>query len=90
MNTDTGQFVEEDRAEQWMQRLTIGEIIKIKGEELEVVKIEGRECTLKLLSAAERFGKADMDALREMTRKPLFEQPEGKDRKNRDKRHRGS
>lgn len=89
MDTNAGQFVQEDRAEQWMQRLTVGEIVKIKDEELEVVKIEGRECTLKLRSAAERFGEVDMDALRESLRVSSFAPViKGKDRKLRDKRKR--
>jgi hypothetical protein len=57
MNTNSGEFVEEARAEAWMKRLELGEPIKIKGEELEVVKIERREVTLKLLSVGERVQK---------------------------------
>lgn len=55
MNSQTGHFVKEDRAEQWMQRVEIGEVVKIKGEELEIVEIEGRHIKLKLLSAEDRI-----------------------------------
>ena len=55
MNSNTGEFVDEERAESWMQRIEVGETIKIKGEELEVVRIGDREITLKLLSHAERL-----------------------------------
>ncbi len=55
MDTDAGRFVEDEKAETWMQRLDIGEVVKIKGEELEVVKIEGRLVVLKLLNSEERF-----------------------------------
>lgn len=54
MDSNAGEFIEEKRAEVWMQRIEVGEVIKIKDEELEVVKIETREITLKLLSAHER------------------------------------
>jgi len=54
MDTNAGEFVGEERAEAWMQRIEVGEIVKIKGEKLEVVRIEKREITLKLLSAYER------------------------------------
>jgi hypothetical protein len=39
-----------------MQRIGVGEVIKIKGEECEVVKIGRREITLKLLSTTDREG----------------------------------
>jgi hypothetical protein len=54
MNPSSGEFVDEDRSESWMQRIEVGEVIKIKGEECEVVKIGRREITLKLLSSADR------------------------------------
>lgn len=54
MDPMSGRFVEEDKAEAWMGRISIGEIIKIKGEELEVVEIEGRHIRLKLLSSEDR------------------------------------
>lgn len=59
MDTNAGEFVEEKRAEAWMQRIEIGEVVKIKGEELEVVRIEKREITLKLLGQIERIHRAD-------------------------------
>lgn len=55
MDTNAGEFVEEERAERWMQRLQVGEIVKIKGEELQVVSTDKREVTLRLLSAADRL-----------------------------------
>jgi len=86
MNTDTGEFVGPDRAEAWMERLGIGEIVKIKGEELEVIRIEGREVTLKLRSWEDRFvDTKTIEALRELTKTPLFK---GKEKRQRDKRHR--
>ncbi len=50
MDPMAGRFVEEDRAEKWMARVEIGEVVKIKGEELEIVEIGDRTLTLKLLS----------------------------------------
>lgn len=61
MDTNAGEFVGEDRVEQWMQRIAVGETVKIKGEELEVVKIERREITLKLLSYEERIAKGTLE-----------------------------
>ena len=55
MDTNRGRFVEEESAEAWMQRISVGEIIKIHGEECEVTEIAGRTVTLKLLSAEERM-----------------------------------
>ena len=54
MNTDTGEFVEDSKAEKWMQRLDIGEVVKLKGEECEVVAIEDREVRLKLMNSEDR------------------------------------
>ncbi len=54
MDSNAGEFVGDERAEAWMQRIQVGEIVKIKGEELEVVEIGRREITLKLLSRYER------------------------------------
>ena len=61
MDTNAGRFVEEESAEKWMQSISVGETIKIKGEECEVVSIDGRELTLKLLSAEDRMRK-ELDA----------------------------
>lgn len=55
MDTNSGRFVEEENAEAWMERISVGEIIKIKGEELEVVQIHQREIVLKLRSADDRI-----------------------------------
>ena len=55
MDTNSGRFVEEENADRWMQRLEVGETIKIKGEELRVVEISGRRVTLELKSATERM-----------------------------------
>ena len=70
MDPNSGRFVEEQYAESWMQRIEIGETIKIKGEECEVTAIGDRHITLRLLSADERMAKAfggslvtDMDSL---------------------------
>lgn len=57
MNPQTGMFVQEDRAEKWMQRVEVGEIVKIKGEELEIVEIEDRHIKLRLLSVEDRVRK---------------------------------
>jgi hypothetical protein len=54
MNPSSGEFIDVDRAENWMQRIYVGEVIKIKGEECEVVTIGRREITLKLLSTTDR------------------------------------
>ena len=54
MNTDTGEFVGEDQAEPWMEKVSIGEVVPIKGNPTEVVRIEGRELTLKLMSIGDR------------------------------------
>lgn len=63
MDTNSGRFVGEDDAEPWMERLTVGEVVKIKGAELRVVVIEDRRVTLELTSAAERrFAAALLDA----------------------------
>ncbi len=93
MNPQTGQFVQEDRAEQWMQRVEIGEVVKIKGEELEIVEIEGRHIKLKLLSAEDRMQKVfdvmdieyeSLDGLRGSLQnenaRSLFKQPANKKR----------
>lgn len=79
MDPMSGRFVEEERAEQWMARVEVGEVVKIKGEELEIVKIEGREMTLKLLSAEDRGRRAigdafeGLDAMRESAREHNIE-----------------
>lgn len=54
MDTNAGEFVSEERAEAWMQRIQVGEVVKIKSEELEVVGIGKHEITLKLLSQRDR------------------------------------
>jgi hypothetical protein len=75
MDPNAGEFIEEERAEAWMERIAVGEVIKLKGEECEVMKIERREVTLKLLSAHERtmkgmstFAQEESAAAREITR----------------------
>lgn len=84
MNPQTGQFVQEDRAEAWMQRVEVGEVVKIKGEELEIIEIKGREIKLKLLSTEDRmhkngdeyFALSDLrNAIQEHNARSLFEQP---------------
>lgn len=86
MNTETGEFVELDRAEKWMEKLAIDEIVMIKGGYLTVVKIQGREVTLKLLSAEDRVLLVPQDIIREMTQTPKFG---GKEKKQRDHKHGG-
>ena len=54
MDPNVGRFIEEENAEKWMETLEIGEIVKIKGEELEVAEIGDRTVTFKLRSAMER------------------------------------
>lgn len=54
MDTNQGRFVEEEQAESWMQRIQVGEIIKIKGEECRVEAIGSHIVTLKLLNPSER------------------------------------
>ena len=58
MDTQSGRFVDERGAEPWMPRIAVGEIVNLKGEELEVQEIRERTILLKLLSAAERAARA--------------------------------
>jgi hypothetical protein len=39
MNTDTGQFVDSSKAKVWMKRFHLGEVVKLKDEECEVLEI---------------------------------------------------
>lgn len=55
MDTNAGRFVEEKIAERWMQRIEVDEIIKIKGEECRVVRINGRRLEVELLSSDDRL-----------------------------------
>lgn len=73
MDAMSGRFVEESSAEDWMQRLEIGEKVMIKGEELRVVVIEDRRVTLELSSAMERMvAEAEAsDSLMEMRERML-------------------
>ena len=54
MNTNSGEFVDDSRAEQWMKRVEVGQVIKILEEEFEITSIGQREMTVKLLSFRER------------------------------------
>ncbi len=54
MDSNAGRFVEEADAEKWMQRLAVGETVKIKGEELTVLAIDDRRVVLQLKSADDR------------------------------------
>ena len=56
MDPNAGRFVEEAQAESWMQRIEVGEVVKIKGEEFEVLGFEGREIRLRMRSAEDRQG----------------------------------
>ena len=63
MDTNAGRFVEEENAEKWMKRLAVGEVVKIKNEELIVVAIgpdaerglSDREVILALKSEEDRI-----------------------------------
>ena len=57
MNTDSGRFVEEAEAKAWMKRISIGEVVEVKGEEFEVEEIRERHLVLKMLSKSERAEK---------------------------------
>lgn len=54
MDTNRGEFVGPDRAEQWMKRLAVGQNVKVLGEEFEVLEIGKRTLLLKLLSYEDR------------------------------------
>jgi len=56
MDTNTGEFVGADRAQQWMKRVEVGQQLKILGEEFEVLEIGERTMVVKLLSFEERLG----------------------------------
>ena len=60
MDTNAGRFIPETQPEQirpWMKRISVGEIVTLKGEVCEVVEFGERTVTLKLLSKAERIGR---------------------------------
>jgi len=61
MDTDSGRFVDDNQSQAWMKRIAVGEIIKIKDEELEVIEIGERTIKLKLLSFDERFARSLTD-----------------------------
>ena len=63
MDTNSGEFVDDNHAEQWMKRVEVGQTIKILGEEFEITHIGRREMTVKLLSYQERADNAFRDAL---------------------------
>lgn len=55
MNTDTGAFVlVTPETPENVTTLTVGEIVKVKGERFKVLQIKGRTCVLQLMSARER------------------------------------
>jgi len=56
MDTDRGEFVGPDRAQQWMKRVEVGQQLKILGEGFEVLEINERTLVVKLLSFEERLG----------------------------------
>lgn len=66
MDTNSGEFVEEDRAEQWMKRVEVGQTIKILGEEFEITKIDRREMTVKMFSFEDRLRGSMGSALADM------------------------
>ena len=55
MDANSGRFVDDAEAGPWMPRFEIGEVIKVKGEEFEVERIEERQLVLKPLSFMERL-----------------------------------
>jgi len=61
MDTDRGRFVEEEEAAAHMERLAVGETVKIKGAEFAVVSIGEREVVLKLLSSEDRVRRVFSD-----------------------------
>ncbi len=66
MNTDTGEFMEEKNAEDWMQRISVGEVIQLKGKDCKVTQIGARTITLELMSNADRneaMGQLMVDAV---------------------------
>lgn len=62
MDTDIGYFLPEahPRVKQWMERISIGDVVELKGQQCEVVDIEvgGRTVTLKLMSSYDRHQRA--------------------------------
>ena len=54
MDPDAGRFMREEEAKAWMTRFEIGETVKVKEEEFEILAIKERELILKPLSAGER------------------------------------
>ena len=54
MDPNAGRFVPEEDAASWMPRFEVGEVLKVKGEEFEVQRIEERALILKPLSLIER------------------------------------
>lgn len=63
MDTNSGRFVEESSAERWMKRVSVGETLKIKTEEVVIVAIgpdtnrglSDREMIVALKSATDRM-----------------------------------
>ena len=86
MDTDSGRFVDDEQAQSWMQRISVGEVIKIKGEECEVVELGERTITLKLLSADERLRMQFKDIPTIDPRESLKRDLERKLRTDRDRR----
>ena len=81
MDTNAGEFVGEERAEAWMQRIEVGEVVKIKGEELEVLRIDERTIVLKLLSASDKLEK-DLSGLSTMDYEDLAYSESNRQREN--------
>ena len=55
MDTRSGEFVREEEIEKWMETVTVGEIVKMKGEEMRIKEIGRRTLTLELLSHEDRM-----------------------------------
>lgn len=58
MDTNAGRFVKDAPAQPGVKTIEVGEILSVKGEQCEVMRIEGRFVVLKLLSTVERETKS--------------------------------
>jgi hypothetical protein len=79
MDTNSGEFVGLDRAQQWMTRVEVGQQLKILGEEFEVLEIGDRTMVVKLLSFEDRLGVPDLGDLIRDNEKRILESPESKE-----------
>ena len=61
MNTDTGEFEFLAAVPVWAEAIYVGEVVKLKGSECEVVKIGKRTIELKLMSNVDRVKRIMLD-----------------------------